>query len=140
MADPQTFKVFSGKELGRTTITASTRFFADGSAASIDVVVKTFSAPPNFVPGVNHAHRPSGRYKDVQANPNSSFLLELACPFLSEQGLMDLAKKQELSDKPIARRHLDFYLKDGHGADFIEDANIKDWLARDCRDQRSPEA
>lgn len=131
LTDPQNFTVVSGTQLGRTTITASTRQFADGSSASIDVVVKTFSSPPTFIPGVNHAHQPSGRYKDVQANPNSGLLLELACPLFSEQGLVDLAKRQQFQDKPIARKHLDFYLKDGKGADFNEDANIKDWLTRD---------
>ncbi|HEU5138019.1 MAG TPA: peptidoglycan-binding domain-containing protein [Steroidobacteraceae bacterium] len=129
--DPQTFKIISGKQLGRTTITASTLRFADGSSASIDVVVKTFSNPPKFVAGVNHAHKPSGRYADVQANPNSSFLLSLACKIHSAEGLVELAKSSEFKDKPIALKHLNFYQKDGKGADFIEDANIKDWLTRD---------
>jgi len=130
-SDPQTFKIVSGRKLGRTTITASTLRFSDGSSASIDVVVKTFLSPPNFVRGVDHAHQPTGRYKDVQANPNSSLLLNIACPFLSAQGLVDLAKKNEFQDKPIALKHLNFYLTDGKGADFVEDANIKDWLTRD---------
>lgn len=131
LRNEQIFTVFSGRTLGRTTITASTLRFADGSSAAIDVVVKSFLKPPQFVPGVNHAHAPSGRYKDVQANPNSSFLLNIACPLRSPQGLVDLAKKIEFQDKPIALKHLDFYLTDGKGADFIEDANIKDWLTRD---------
>ncbi len=66
--------------MGRTTITASSL----GSTASIDVVVKTFFDAPKFVPGVNHGHKPSGRYADVQANPNNGpglfgFALEKAC-------------------------------------------------------------
>ncbi|WP_197446820.1 peptidoglycan-binding domain-containing protein [Tautonia plasticadhaerens] len=129
--DPQTFKVFSGKALGRTTITASTLAFTDGGSASIEVVVKTFATAPRFVQGINHAHRPSGRYADVQANPNSGFLLELACKVHSAQGLVDLAKRTQFQDKPIALKHLNFYLTDGKGADFVEDANIKDWLTRD---------
>ena len=131
LQNPQTFKVFSGKMLGRTTITASTLRFSDGGSASIDVVVKTFFTPPKFVQGVNHAHKPSGRYADVQANPNSSFLLNFACKIHSAQGLVDIAKQTQFQGKPIALKHLDFYLKDGKGADFVEDANIKDWLTRD---------
>jgi hypothetical protein len=131
LSDPQDFKVVSGTELGRTTITASTLQFLDGGSASLDVVVKTFSAPPKFVRGVDHGHRPTGRYKDVQANPNSGFALNLVCPFLTELQLVNLAKQQEFQNKPIALRHLDFYLTDGKGADFNEDANIKDWLTRD---------
>lgn len=129
--DAQTFKIVSGKQLGRTTITASTQRFADGSSASIDVVVRTFSDPPKFVAGVNHAHKPSGRYADVQADPNSSFLLNIACKLHSAEGLVELAKSTEFQDKPIALKHLNFYQKDGKGADFNEDANIKDWLTRD---------
>ena len=131
--DPQTFKVFSGKKLGRTTITASTLKFADGSAASIDVVVKTFFTPPKFVEGINHAHQPSGRYADVRANPNSDVPTSFACSTLSSspEGLVFIAKKLVFQDKPIALKHLEFYLTTGKGADFVEDANIKDWLTRD---------
>lgn len=131
--DPQTFKVFSGKTLGRTRITAS----SFGASAFIDVVVKTFFAPPTFVPGVNHAHKASGRYADVQANPNNApgffgFMLDKACPLTSPAGLVGLAKQAMFSDKPIALKHLDAYLTTGKGADFVEDDNIKDWLTRDA--------
>ena len=129
--DPQTFKVFSGKHLGRTNITARTI----DSTASIEVAVKTFFDPPKFVPGVNHNHKPSGRYADVKANPNSpgiiGGILSTACKFTDEEGLVNLAKKVRFADKPIALKHLDFYLKDGKGADFVEDNNISDWLKRD---------
>jgi hypothetical protein len=88
------------------------------------------------VEGVNHAHKPSGRYADVQANPNNAsgvqgFLLEKACPLMGPQALVDLSKRLVFTDKPIALKHLNWYLKDGKGADFVEDANIKDWLTRD---------
>jgi len=130
--DPQTFKVFSGKTLGETKITAT----AFGSSASIAVVVKTFFDPPKFTEGVNHAHAPSGRYADVQANPNNGpgvfgFALDLACPRMGPDALVALSKSLMFSDKPIAKKHLDFYLKDGHGADFVEDANIREWINKD---------
>jgi hypothetical protein len=129
----QTFQVFSGRTLGRTTITASTAFFQDGGSASIDVVVHTFFGPPNFTEGVNHGHKPSGRYADVRANPNSGLAEEFACTTLSStpEGLVALARRFMFTDKPIATKHLDWYLTDGKGADFVEDDNIKDWLTRD---------
>jgi len=131
--NPQTFNVFSGPTLGRTTITASTAFFSDGGSASIDVVVKTFFDPPKFTEGVNHAHKPSGRYADVRANPNSGAVESFACSTLSStpEGLVGLAKKFKFFDKPIALKHLDWFLKDGKGADFVEDDNIRDWITRD---------
>lgn len=132
--DPQTFKVFSGGTLGSTTITASTLAFADGSSASIEVVVKTFFTPPAFGPaeqGISHGHRASGKWPQIQANPNSGFLEELACKNNSPQGVIDLAKKFKFGDKPIALKHVDWYLKDGQGRDFVEDDNINDWLRRD---------
>jgi hypothetical protein len=135
VANPQTFKVFSGKQLGSSKITVTVPF-PDGGSASIDVVVKTFFTPPKFTLGVNHAHAPSGRYADVQANPNNAsglegFVLEQACPLTDELGLVNLAKKAKFTSLPIALKHLDHYLKFGKGADFVEDSNIRDWLRRD---------
>ena len=99
-------------------------------------MVKTFFDAPKFVPGVNHGHKPSGRYADVQANPNNGpglfgFALEKACKIMGPQALVELSKRLMFTDKPIALKHLDFYLTAGKGADFVEDANIKDWLTRD---------
>jgi peptidoglycan hydrolase-like protein with peptidoglycan-binding domain len=132
LENPQTFKIFSGKSLGRATITANSL----GSSASVEVVVKTFFDPPKFVPGVNHGHTPSRRYPEVQKKPNngpglSGIVLEKACPLMGPAALVELAKRLVFTDKPIALRHLNWYLSDGKGADFVEDDNIKDWLTRD---------
>jgi hypothetical protein len=132
LLDPQTFKIFSNGALGRTTLTAT----SFGATASVDLVVKTFFNPPTYVAGVNHAHMPSGRWADVQDNPNNApgiigSALDLACKWTGEQGLVTAAKSLVFSDKPIALKHLNWYLTDGHGADFVEDDNIKDWLTRD---------
>ena len=134
VTDPQSFKIFSGATVGRTTITASTPV-PGGGTASITVVVKTFFSPPAFVAGVNHGHQPSGRYADVQAHPNSpgvtGFVLENACRLMDPLQLVNFAKGIEFTDKPIALKHLDWYLTNGHGKDFVEDDNIRDWLTRD---------
>lgn len=130
---PQTFKIFSGKILGRTRIIAN----CFGATASIDVVVKTFFDPPVYVAGENHGHRPSGRYAEVRANPNNApglygKILDGVCPYMSAEGLIDLARRVMFADKPIALKHLDWYLSQGHGAVFNEDDNITDWLTRDA--------
>jgi len=135
VANPQVFKVHSGKLLGTTKITASTLHFEDGSAASIDVVVKTFFSAPTFVKGDEHNHKPTGKWSEVQADTKTDFPVNLVCKFFSPQGVVDKAKEQEFNDKPIALRHLDWYLKE-KGKDFIEDANIKDWLLRDAGIQK----
>lgn len=132
LLDPQSFKIFSGGNLGKTTLTVTSL----GTTTSVTLVVKTFFNPPNFVAGVNHGHQPSGRYADVQANPNNApgFIgtaLELACKVTGPQGLVNAAISLQFSDKPIALKHLNWYLTDGHGVDFGEDDNIKDWLTRD---------
>ncbi len=83
-----------------------------------------------FHPGINHGHTPSGRWADVQANPNSSFELNLLCPRLSPRGLVDAAIIAKFAAKPIALAHLRYYLA-GSGKDFDENVNIDLWLRRD---------
>jgi hypothetical protein len=85
-----------------------------------------------FHPGVNHDHRPSGRWSDVQANPNSSFVLNRLCPRMSPRELVGAAILAEFRDKPIALAHLNWYTAIGGGADFVEDANIELMLRRDA--------
>jgi len=130
--DSQVFRIFAGKTLGSTTITAT----SGGSTATIEVVVKTFVNQPEFHPGINHDHKPSGQYKKVQENPNNNptiigRALNIACPLMGPEALVTLAKGSVFTNKPIALRHLDFYLSTGKGADFNEDRNIADWLRRD---------
>lgn len=130
--DSQGFRIFAGKILGSTTITAT----SGDSTATIEVVVKTFVNPPEFHPGINHDHKASGQYNKVQENPNNNptiigRALNIACPLMSPEQLVTLAKGLVFVNKPIALKHLDFYLSIGKGADFNEDRNIADWLRRD---------
>jgi hypothetical protein len=83
-----------------------------------------------FHPGVAHGHTPSGRWADVQANPNSSMELNLLCPRFSPKGLVDVAIIAKFGAKPIALAHLRYYLA-GTKKDFDENANIDLWLRRD---------
>ena len=90
---------------------------------------------PAYTPGVNHGHTPSGRWADVQKNPNSSFVLNRLCPRTTPKELVDLAIWKEFDNKPIARAHLDWYISKGKGLDFVEDANIKLMLEKDTKVQ-----
>jgi hypothetical protein len=85
-----------------------------------------------FHPGVNHGHAASGRWSDVQANPNSSFTLNRLCPRMGPKELVGIAMMKEFRDKPNALEHLNWYLVNGRGADFSEDDNIKKWLEQDA--------
>ena len=87
-----------------------------------------------FHPGVDHKHTPSGRWSEVQDNPNSpgaGLHLIAACKIMSPRQLVDTAIFVEFRDKPIALKHLEWYLGFGKGADFNEDANIKLMLETD---------
>src|SRR5262245_23885050 len=90
---------------------------------------------PPYTPGVNHGHTPSGKWAEVQKNPNSSFELNLLCPRKTPKELVDLAIWAKFDGKPIAKEHLDWYLSKGKGLDLIEDANIKLMLEKDTKVQ-----
>jgi hypothetical protein len=93
-------------------------------------------APPpapavTFHPGVNHGHAPSGRWADVQANPNSDFWENRVCAHFPPSTVVSLAIHEEFSDKPLGLEHLNWYLGNGAGSDFDEDANLLRMLAND---------
>jgi hypothetical protein len=143
--DPERFQVIGGKKLGRTLVIAS----ANGLSASLVVVVKPFGGPPDFHPGVRHDHTPSRKWEVVLHHPNNSGkgdplkeALDKACQGLAAAAdapiplphgpelLVAAARAILFVKRPLASTHLEFYLKGG-GKDFVEDANIKDWIARD---------
>src|SRR5579862_3728560 len=79
-----------------------------------------------FTKGVKHSHAPSGRWADIQAAPcTSDTMVAYACSALSPSLLVDAAVVAEFKLKPIAYKHLQWYLVDGYGADFVEDDNIR---------------
>ncbi|HET7605557.1 MAG TPA: hypothetical protein VFK28_05755 [Sphingomicrobium sp.] len=88
--------------------------------------------PPEYHPGVNHNHQPCGKWAEIQKNPNSSDAqVNFVCSTLSAKGVVDAAIFKEFGDKPIAKKHVLWYLSDGHGVDFVEDDNLRDMLQRD---------
>jgi hypothetical protein len=86
-----------------------------------------------FHPGVNHGHKPSGRWADVQANPNSGFWESRACANFEPVVVVGLAIWQEFSDKRLALDHLNWYLGNGMGRDYVEDANLERLLRTDIK-------
>jgi outer membrane protein OmpA-like peptidoglycan-associated protein len=81
-----------------------------------------------FHPGVMHDHKPSGRWADVQADPNSDFLESWACKLFSPRGVAAIAIDQEFGDKRVALEHLNWYLGNGQGSDFDENDNLEAML------------
>jgi uncharacterized protein DUF4157 len=84
-----------------------------------------------FHPGVMHNHQPSGRWADVQKNPDSGFGIESVCRHSSPGTVLTLAKATALYGNPIAIAHLNWYLNGG-GKDFIEDDNLELMLRTDA--------
>jgi hypothetical protein len=84
-----------------------------------------------YTPGSKHDHTPSGKWADVQKNPDSGFFENRVCANSSPQTVVDLAIWAKFDDKPIAKEHLDWYLTKGKGADLVENANIEKMLRGD---------
>lgn len=89
-----------------------------------------------FTPGDIHDHQPSGKWSEVQKNPNSGPAENAVCSIFEPDTVMDIAMVKEFGDKPIARKHLDWYLEDGGGKNFKEDANLKAMLQSDSGVQK----
>jgi hypothetical protein len=83
-----------------------------------------------------HDHKPCGRWAEVQKNPNSGAAECLVCANASPEWVIRTAIALEFTFKPIALKHLNWYLVDGNGADYTEDANIDLLLRQDERVQR----
>lgn len=85
-------------------------------------------APTVFTPGVEHNHLPTGRWADVQKDSTAPSATELVCRFHSPDEVVLLARDYEMSDKPLARAHLNHFLRGG-GVDLP--VNLEDVLRRD---------
>jgi hypothetical protein len=84
-----------------------------------------------YTPGLKHDHTPSGNWADVQKAPNSGFFESRVCANSSPKTVVDTAVWAKFDDKPIAKKHLEWYLSTGKGADFDEDANLDRMLRTD---------
>jgi len=97
-------------------------------------------APPArktiFTPGEMHDHQPSGKWSEIQKDPQSGPKESLACSLMDPATVMQVAAVAELGDKPIALKHLNWFLQDGSGKDFLEDVNLEQMLRTDAGIQR----
>jgi hypothetical protein len=86
-----------------------------------------------FHDGDKHDHKPSGRWSEVQNNPNSPnapWMLETICKHSpTPQKLVSIAK-MNLVFQPLASRHVDWYLR-MKGNDFDESDALKTVLLKD---------
>ena len=139
-SNPHFFTVRAGFP-GRTVIKAvnphATGSFL-GSRAFLDLVVQNPKGPTDFRdPEKPHDHQPCGRWQDIRANPNNALglvgaALALMCRHsATPRRFMDNVIAEQLDDKPIALQHINWFLRDGQGSEFVEDHNIEQWLLKD---------
>jgi hypothetical protein len=88
-------------------------------------------AKPPFHPGVMHNHKPSGKWAEVQDNPDSGFLENRVCAHSTPEEVIELAAFAELQGKWIALDHPRWYFYKGSGADFVENSNLELMLRHD---------
>jgi hypothetical protein len=103
-----------------------------------DPALPPMPTPFVFTPGSNHDHRPTGKWADIQAHPQSGVSIEgvvvgEVCRWHSPAETIGIAIKAQLKDKPKARAHIAHYLFTGSGADFNEDQTL-DHLLRTSSD------
>lgn len=94
--------------------------------------VTTASTGTHYTPGEMHNHQPSGRWSDVQQDPRTSNpAIASVCRLFNPAMVMQIALLSEFGGKPIAREHLNWFLKDGGGSPYREDANLSLMLRTD---------
>jgi hypothetical protein len=110
--------------------------------------IRQFSDQREFTPGVSHNHSPCNDWEKVKNHPNSSVVSSdtpeggdglvtvIGAPVIgaivrNSNSPRDVVEKV-LSFRfgPVAKAHLNHYLSGG-GRDFVEDENIRAWLAGD---------
>jgi hypothetical protein len=90
----------------------------------------------SYTPGVNHNHRPSGRWKDIQAiewKERSVHFVKRACGMLSPVMVMTAALHTYLLNKNLAKAHFLHYFH-GRGKDYEE--NVMHFIRGDSKVRR----
>lgn len=87
-----------------------------------------------YHPGVDHGHTPCGRWADIQADPQSGPAETALCKVMTPMELVAAAVVAEFGDKPIARAHLEWYLKGG-GVTLNENVYLRLMLMKDRKVQ-----
>lgn len=105
---------------------------------SITIKVKALHRTPYVPTMVPHNHRPVRDWPgmlDKIRQPHEHFsgkALALLCAVHADpMTFVNAAIAGEFRDKPVALRHLNWYLRDGRGQDFKEDQSIAQWVRVD---------
>jgi hypothetical protein len=77
-----------------------------------------------FHPGIMHDHQATGKWEEVQANPDSAIGINSICRHSPPEGVIVAAGLFELRDKPMAAEHLSWFLSKGSGSNFDENTNL----------------
>jgi hypothetical protein len=113
------------------------RALARGDYVRVAKPARAASRPATtYHPGPVHNHLPSGKWAEIQKNPNSSGAACIVCAHADPAWVLRAAIAAEFTFKPIGLKHLNWFLADGHGADYVEDANIDTLLRQDAQVQR----
>jgi hypothetical protein len=83
-----------------------------------------------YHPGVEHNHKPSGRWDDFQGTVKDPFPIGTVCRHSDPAGVLTGAAMGKLMDKKIATEHLKWYAN-GKGGEFNENKNIEIMMKAD---------
>jgi hypothetical protein len=87
-----------------------------------------------FTPGDSHNHQPTGRWAEIQENPNSEGPLNAVAKISDPREVMAAAGLYALRDKPLAAMHIQWYYSGG-GKDYVEDKHLEAMLRSDAKVQ-----
>ena len=109
-------------------------------SVSLTVSVNEYRATP-YVPTMDppHNHQPTRRWKELLGaiqqptdSTSGKALWALCAARADPETFVDAAIQGEFGNKPVALKHLNWYLRDGRGAELNEDDNIEKWVRTDA--------
>ncbi len=138
-ADPQTIEVVGNRRGGAAVVALMQQNPMQAAFAVLTVSVKD-STPTPFTPTMApHDHRPTGRWNDLlgaidqpRSDASGVALYALCVARADPETFVASAMTAVFRDKPVALVHLYWYLRDGRGQEFNEDANIEGWVRADA--------
>ncbi|MBL8209696.1 MAG: peptidoglycan-binding protein [Bryobacterales bacterium] len=147
---PQVFHV-RGLQEGMTMVTFFRPFALSALTLPLVVIVQPSRRVQRvFVRGIEHNHAPSGRWQEVSAAPNNlatgvsdggifdaTVMAGICMGCKSPKCTVDKIVALGFGSLPVAKSHIDWYLRVGNGRDFVEDGNILDWIRTDSGIRRT---
>jgi peptidoglycan hydrolase-like protein with peptidoglycan-binding domain len=138
--DPQTVLILGGQPQTTKVFFNVLRYLIFKTETTTLTVVVHNPNDPNIIPTMTpHNHLPTHKWQELLGKIEQptddavGIALKGLCLASAEpQTFVDAAIKLYLGFQPIAMKHLNWYLKDGRGADFIENDNIAKWVDADA--------